>query len=139
MLGFWASPKLTQFPFSRLRNERTESYPIRVKKHSLRILTLSSILLTGAAGFIANQVAERLLAAGHTVVGVDNLNNAYDVRLKEWRLSRLRRHPGFRFHPVDITDRNAIRQLCENPTDSPFEAIINLAARAGVRQSVENP
>jgi len=84
------------------------------------------------------------------VVGVDNLSNAYDVRLKHWRLEQIKDHPNFTFHRLDITDREAVRRLfvgtlhveCSNvhrasvPT---FGAVINLAARADVRQSVENP
>ncbi|MEW5960948.1 MAG: NAD-dependent epimerase/dehydratase family protein [Chloroflexota bacterium] len=109
----------------------------------------SKILLTGAAGFIASKVAEFLLAEGQAVVGVDNLNDAYDVRLKQWRLAQLEKHPGFEFHCLDITDQKALRLLFEwrdvdalNVQSSnvpPFEAVINLAARAGVRQSVEDP
>jgi nucleoside-diphosphate-sugar epimerase len=106
-------------------------------------------LVTGVAGFIASKVAEFLLADGHTVVGVDNLNDAYDVRLKHWRLAQLKGKPGFEFHRLDITNRRELRELWElqaaNGTAqmaqrrSPFDAVINLAARAGVRQSVENP
>jgi nucleoside-diphosphate-sugar epimerase len=92
-------------------------------------------LLTGAAGFIASKVAELLLADGHTVVGVDNLNDAYDVRLKQWRLAQLEGRPGFEFHKLDICDRGGLRQLF----DTGFDAVINLAARAGVRQSVADP
>lgn len=93
------------------------------------------ILVTGAAGFIASKVSELLLAAGHQVVGVDNLNDAYDVRLKHWRLSRLLPLPGFSFHRLDICALDALRPLFREPLD----AVINLAARAGVRYSVENP
>jgi nucleoside-diphosphate-sugar epimerase len=85
------------------------------------------------------------------VVGVDNLNDAYDVRLKHWRLAQLEGKPGFTFHRLDITDREALRSLFQATTDGrpqtaettavsgPWSAVINLAARAGVRQSVENP
>jgi nucleoside-diphosphate-sugar epimerase len=95
----------------------------------------STVLLTGAAGFIGWKVAEGLLQAGYRVVGVDNLNDAYDVRLKEWRLAQLRDRAGFTFQRLDITDREALRRL----PWSEFEAVINLAARAGVRPSVRNP
>lgn len=95
------------------------------------------VLLTGVAGFIGWKVAERLLEEGYTVVGVDNLNDAYDVRLKEWRLEQLRSRPGFHFHRLDITDREALQRLFHEA--SPFQAILNLAARAGVRPSVANP
>jgi UDP-glucuronate 4-epimerase len=96
---------------------------------------MSNYLLTGAAGFIASKVAELLLEQGHTVVGVDNLNDAYDVRLKLWRLAQLEGLPGFQFHRLDITDRTDLEELF----NLEFDAVINLAARAGVRQSVENP
>jgi len=94
------------------------------------------VLLTGAAGFIAGRVAELLLDEGHAVTGVDNLNDAYDVRLKEWRLARLQARPGFGFQRLDIADRQALRPCFEGAS---FDAVVNLAARAGVRPSVQNP
>ncbi|HOJ39219.1 MAG TPA: GDP-mannose 4,6-dehydratase [bacterium] len=94
------------------------------------------ILLTGAAGFIGAKVGEKLLQAGATVLGLDDLNDYYDVRLKKWRLSQLARFPDFSFRQVDIANRQALHQALEG--FSP-EAIINLAARAGVRYSLENP
>jgi nucleoside-diphosphate-sugar epimerase len=127
----------------------------------------SRYLLTGCAGFIASKVAEMLLDSGNAVVGVDNLNDAYDPRLKQWRLAQLQSRPGFQFHHLDIADRRALQKrfeadaenkgvgsLCsgddtgklpfgENkdsrPLYSPYAAVINLAARAGVRASVEDP
>ena len=99
---------------------------------------MGHFLLTGAAGFIASRVAELLLDDGHTVVGVDNLNDAYDVRLKEYRLGRLKGRPGFVFYKLDISDRDAFNRQSEI-LSQPFEAVINLAARAGVRQAVTNP
>jgi nucleoside-diphosphate-sugar epimerase len=99
-------------------------------------------VLTGCAGFIGHKVAESLLAAGHPVVGLDNLNDAHDIRLKNWRLEQIARHPTFQFHKLDISDRAALRALFLTglgPKDCAPAAIINLAARAGVRQSVENP
>jgi nucleoside-diphosphate-sugar epimerase len=117
-----------------------------------------NFLVTGVAGFIASKVAEFLLADGHTVVGIDNLNDAYDVRLKQWRLAQLEGKPGFEFRRLDICDRNELHDLFKPQVAEPalmvrqahhdglpkgcksqFDAIINLAARAGVRQSVENP
>ena len=97
---------------------------------------MANYLVTGAAGFIASRVSELLLAVGHTVTGVDNLNDAYDVRIKEYRLNRLLPRPGFTFLRLDISQREAIGQLA---AAGSFAAVINLAARAGVRQSVENP
>lgn len=92
-------------------------------------------LVTGCAGFIGWKVTEFLLAAGHTVVGVDNLNAAYDTQVKQWRLEQLEGTPNFHFHRSDICDRNAVRTIF----NTSYDAVINLAARAGVRQSVENP
>ncbi|MGH2348360.1 MAG: NAD-dependent epimerase/dehydratase family protein, partial [bacterium] len=94
------------------------------------------ILLTGCAGFIGSKVAEVLLAEGHTVVGIDNVNAAYDRRLKEWRLAQLAGRAGFFFHRADITDREALDALS---LDGAVDAVVNLAARAGVRQSVGDP
>lgn len=96
---------------------------------------MATYLITGVAGFIASRVTELLIGAGHAVVGVDDLNNAYDVRLKHWRLERLRRLSGFKFQTLDIRDRTALTPLFEEK----FDGVINLAARAGVRQSVEDP
>lgn len=98
---------------------------------------MARYLLTGAAGFIGSRVTEYLLEDGHQVIGLDNLNDAYDVRLKEWRLGRLQGRPGFLFHKIDITDHETLTDLIADI--SPFEAVINLAARAGVRPSVANP
>ncbi len=100
------------------------------------------ILVTGCAGFIGWKVTELLLSDGHHVVGVDNLNDAYDVRLKRWRLQQLEGHPNLTFHRLDICDRDHLRQVFCSPSaadDPTFDAVIHLAARAGVRQSVENP
>ena len=98
------------------------------------------ILVTGCAGFIGWKVSELLLKEGYAVIGIDNLNDAYDVRLKEWRLQQLLKHPNFTFHRLDITDLPALRKLL-TPHFSRLtpHAIINLAARAGVRQSVKDP
>lgn len=100
---------------------------------------MSHYLLTGAAGFIASKVAELLLSEGHTVVGVDNMNGAYDVRLKQWRLARLEGRSGFEFHRLDILNRRNLRDLFGIQQKKRFDAVINLAARAGVPQSVINP
>ena len=121
-------------------------------------------LVTGAAGFIAARTCELLLEAGHDVVGVDNLNDYYDVRLKDWRLSRLlgsaarplgtsphasvyagapqlTSHSAnqlgkFAFRPLDIEDLAALDRLF---AEFKFDVVLNLAARAGVRYSMENP
>lgn len=101
---------------------------------------MANYILTGAAGFIASRVADQLLARGDRVIGVDNLNDAYDVRLKQWRLGNLQGRDGFTFHELDICDRNGVERLFRDATsERPIDGVINLAARAGVRQSVENP
>jgi UDP-glucuronate 4-epimerase len=94
------------------------------------------VLVTGCAGFIGMHVCERLLARGDEIVGVDNLNDYYDVTLKQARLARLQQHPGFRFTRLDIADRPAIASLFEQAGP---DAAINLAAQAGVRYSLQNP
>jgi len=96
---------------------------------------MARYLVTGAAGFIGWRVSEMLLERGDTVVGLDNLNTAYDVRMKEYRLGLLQSRPGFTFHKLDISDRSLLEKLA----GEKFEAVINLAARAGVRASTENP
>lgn len=93
-------------------------------------------LVTGAAGFIGMHTALRLLERGDEVVGIDNLNDYYDVSLKEARLAQLKDKPGFRFIKMDIADRTAIAQLF---VDEKFEKVIHLAAQAGVRYSITNP
>ncbi|HEX3998208.1 MAG TPA: NAD-dependent epimerase/dehydratase family protein [Pirellulales bacterium] len=117
-------------------------------------------LVTGAAGFIGSQVSRLLLEAGHDVVGVDNVNSAYDPRLKQWRLAQLAAWPRFRLERVDIGDiaalervfaaaeNTATRETGKRAKDAaepqsvsagPFAAALNLAARAGVRPSVADP
>ena len=84
---------------------------------------MANYLVTGVAGFIAAKVAEFLLEAGHTVIGVDNLNDAYDVRLKYWRLAQLRRHRDFTFHLLDIADRGVLAHALP---EGDLAAVINL-------------
>ena len=98
---------------------------------------MATYLLTGCAGFIGAKVAEFLLDDHHAVIGIDNLNDAYDVRLKHWRLAQLQGRPGFEFHHLDILNREGLEQLAAS--QQPIAAVINLAARAGVRYSVDNP
>lgn len=93
-------------------------------------------MVTGAAGFIGYHVAEKLLARGDQVLGIDNVNDYYDVRLKEARLERLAPHENFRFARVDLADRPALE--AEFSKFAP-EVVINLAAQAGVRYSLTNP
>jgi len=107
------------------------------------------ILVTGYAGFIGSKIAELLLKRGDTVVGIDNLNNAYAVQLKEWRLAQLQRFSNllppfakggaggiFEFKRLDITNFDELKELFQQYA---FDAVMNLAARAGVRASVEEP
>jgi len=99
---------------------------------------MAHYLVTGAAGFIGARTSTLLLEQGHTVVGIDNMNDAYDPRMKEYRLKKLQALNGFEFIRDDISDRELLNR---NPviTNRVFDGVINLAARAGVRFSVENP
>ena len=96
-----------------------------------------TILLTGAAGFIGFHVAKALLHRGEQVIGIDNLNEYYDVRLKKARLAILRAVPGFSFVKLDVADRDGIMALVDSRED--LRSIIHLGAQAGVRYSLENP
>ncbi len=95
-----------------------------------------TVLLTGAAGFIGFHVANRLLDAGISVIGVDNLNDYYSVTLKQDRLGRLKARTGFRFHQIDIADHEGLSAI-ESVAEA--DAVIHLAAQAGVRYSIDNP
>ena len=95
-----------------------------------------NILVTGAAGFIGFHVTQRLLAAGHQIVGIDNLNDYYDVGLKQSRLDLISQHPGFTFIKMELADRAAIASLFEQHA---FQRVIHLGAQAGVRYSIDNP
>lgn len=97
---------------------------------------MRKILVTGAAGFIGFHLVQRFLDAGHTVVGIDNLNDYYDVNLKKSRLARLENHRRFRFIRMDIADREGIAALFKKEA---FELVVHLAAQAGVRYSIINP
>ncbi|HHK60644.1 MAG TPA: NAD-dependent epimerase [Desulfobacterales bacterium] len=98
--------------------------------------SLQTIMVTGAAGFIGYHLCKRLLAAGKTVVGIDNLNDYYDPQLKQDRLARLTSLPGFQFEKLDIAHRPAMADLFQR---HQFDVVVNLAAQAGVRYSLENP
>jgi nucleoside-diphosphate-sugar epimerase len=98
---------------------------------------MNTYLVTGSSGFIGSKVSEELLASGHTVFGLDNMNDAYDIRLKDWRLKRLQAYENFHFFQTDICDYPALEKIFKK--QGSFDAIINLAARAGVRKSVEDP
>lgn len=94
------------------------------------------VLVTGVAGFIGYFVAQRLLADGDVVCGIDNLNDYYDVSLKHGRLEQLLPHSSFSFFPVDLADRAKIETLFQ---EESFDRVIHLAAQAGVRYSLQNP
>lgn len=94
------------------------------------------VLVTGAAGFIGSALSLELLERGAQVYGIDNLNDYYDVSLKEARLARCRPHPGFRFAALDIVDRPGMATLFRGER---FDVVVHLAAQAGVRYSLENP
>lgn len=119
-------------------NDRSETDP---NQGETRILepdqnTMKSILVTGAAGFIGHKTTEVLLNRGYIVVGLDNMNDYYDVRLKEHRLDNLKTHKNFKFYRVDIENPDALKDIFD---ENRPDAVINLAARVGVRDSVRNP
>jgi UDP-glucuronate 4-epimerase len=95
-----------------------------------------NVLVTGAAGFIGYHLSRRLLAEGCTVFGLDNMNPYYDIQLKKDRLSQLQENSHFFFVEIDLVDREAIQRLFE---ENAFDVVVNLAAQAGVRYSLENP
>lgn len=97
---------------------------------------MKKVLVTGVAGFIASTVAKQLLENNVEVIGIDNMNDYYDVQLKEFRIEGLKHLPNFTFHQIDIEDVSALFELFKKHS---FDVVFNLAARAGVRASMENP
>lgn len=95
-----------------------------------------NILVTGAAGFVGFHCCENLLEAGHQILGIDNLNNYYDVRLKQARLNKLMEKRNFSFQKLDLADRQGMAQLF---SDHKFDVVLHLGAQAGVRYSIDNP
>ena len=97
---------------------------------------MKKILVTGSAGFIGSKVSEMLLEEGYQVVGVDNLNDYYDIKLKLWRLENLKKYDNFNFYKINIENYNELKTIFR---ENCPEGVINLAARTGVRYSLENP
>jgi UDP-glucuronate 4-epimerase len=97
---------------------------------------MQTILVTGAAGFIGFHLSLRLLNDGHRVIGIDNLSDYYAVTLKQDRLAQLKDIDNFSFHQIDLADREGIERLFDR---YEFEVVVNLAAQAGVRYSIQNP
>lgn len=95
-----------------------------------------NILVTGAAGFIGFHLSKRLLTLGYHVIGADNLNEYYDVRLKQDRLKLLEKNKNFKFYKIDLTNRDKVNEIFKTKT---IKIVVNLAAQAGVRYSLENP
>ncbi|MCD6319964.1 MAG: GDP-mannose 4,6-dehydratase, partial [Candidatus Desulfofervidaceae bacterium] len=88
---------------------------------------MERVLLTGCAGFIGSKIGELLLQQGYKVVGLDDLNDAYDIRLKEWRLKHVQGQANFQFRRLDIADKSALSEVFTN--GGPFDVVMNLAAR----------
>jgi len=99
-------------------------------------ISMTTILVTGAAGFIGSTLSKRLLAKGDQVIGLDNLNDYYDVNLKKARLAQIESHDNFEFVQLDLEDRTGVADLFKN---KKIDKVVNLAAQAGVRYSIENP
>jgi UDP-glucuronate 4-epimerase len=97
---------------------------------------MANLLVTGVAGFVGFHLCQRLLDRGDTIIGIDNLNNYYDVSLKQARLEQLKNRSGFSFKKLDLADREGINQLF---AQGNFEQVAHLAAQAGVRYSLKNP
>jgi len=106
-----------------------------VLKYKLR-LQMKKILVTGIAGFIGSKVAEKLLEKNFNVIGIDNLNDYYDINLKLWRLEQLKEKDNFTFHKIDIENYKKLEEVFQK---YQFDTMVNLAARAGVRYSLKNP
>jgi len=98
---------------------------------------MGKYFVTGAAGFIASRVCEDLLNDGHSVIGIDNFDPVYDLRIKEWRLKNFSAHPNFKFYRDSICDREKLKTIFQNHPE--IDGVINLAAKAGVRDSLIDP
>ena len=101
---------------------------------------MKTYIVTGCAGMIGWRVTELLISNGANVLGIDDLNQAYDNRIKIWRLSQLKKHPGFEFYESDITQLETLNSIFDKQSKAKsFDGLIHLAARAGVRQSILDP
>src|SRR5215470_9202637 len=118
------------------RSHRNKSKHAVSRPHFPERIAFMRILVTGVAGFIGFHVSLRLLARGDTVIGIDNVNNYYDVHLKEARLAILADQERFQFHQIDLADRSKMEELF---THEKPERVVHLAAQAGVRYSLINP
>lgn len=123
-------------PIFQFRCEHHETANALAIQRGTGYLACMDVLLTGAAGFIGFHAAKRLLAEGHRVIGVDNLNDYYAPTLKRARLDKLNENPQFTFHPVDLSEKGALENALGT---TPITHILHLAAQAGVRYSLENP
>lgn len=134
--GSWAKTTRKSFVFREINPSSVIStkYESRMTDPITGVY-MSNYLVTGAAGFIGARTSEMLLEMGHSVAGIDNMNDAYDPRMKEYRLRKLENMPGFTFHRADISHKDVIDRFA----GQKFDGVINLAARAGVRFSVDNP
>src|SRR6266576_1549805 len=140
--AFHAGPPTFKRAIARRTRTRLQTVSDRVLWQStiasstLATIRFMRILVTGAAGFIGFHVANRLLADGHEVVGLDSVNQYYDVRLKEARLALLQHHRNFEFVRTSLADPEAMNQLFDR---CEFQRVVHLAAQAGVRYSLERP
>jgi len=122
-----------------MKSSKASKLPIIQASNSSNASKPSNYLVTGCAGFIGFHLSKRLLDDGHDVVGIDNMNDYYDVSLKNARLDIIKNYKKFKFYKIDIANLQAMEELFKENSKTPFDAVINLAAQAGVRYSIKNP